>query len=176
MLDPKLVRESPDWSAPPSPRSTCPSIWRRHAIDSAWRAQLQEVECCARRKRRRTPPWRRCPRQSGIFGQGGGNEGRLDRGQGPDRNAERAGEKFRQAMLSCPISPRQRAGGRGPDDNVVYSTWEDVSAVSPMPGRIGKSRLRPAVRFRPRRQGHRGGFPFYIGDAAKLIRSLLGFS
>jgi seryl-tRNA synthetase len=86
-------------------------------------------------------------------------------------------EKFRQAMLSLPNLPHASVPeGGGPEQNVVHSTWGDVAAVSPdakahwdIPG------FERLFDFGRGAKVTGAGFPFYIGDAAKLIRSLLTF-
>jgi seryl-tRNA synthetase len=86
-------------------------------------------------------------------------------------------EKARQAMLTLPNLPHASVPeGRSAEDNVVYSTHGDTTAVSPhavphweIPG------------FERRFDFSRGakvtgaGFPFYVGDGARLVRALLHF-
>ena len=85
-------------------------------------------------------------------------------------------EKFRQAMLALPNLPHASVpDGAGPDDNVVHATHGDPA------GRLG--RTRSPIGRSPASTGcsisRRGakvtgaGFPFYIGDGARLVRALL---
>lgn len=104
-------------------------------------------------------------------------------------------EKWQAAMLTLPNVPHASVPeGAGPDDNVIYSIW-GFTPSQPMVGcRAGEvADVKPLEKFDPA-QPHweikgfenlldfgRGakvtgaGFPFYVGDGAKIVRALLQF-
>lgn len=68
MLDPKLIRETPD--------VVRAAIAKKHlevdldavlVIDAAWRAQLHDVEALRAQQRAPIRRWRRCRRVSGVY-------------------------------------------------------------------------------------------------------------
>jgi len=86
-------------------------------------------------------------------------------------------EKFKQAMLSIPNLPHASVpAGRTPEENVVYATNGDVTAVSasalPHWEIPGFERL---FDFARGAKVTGAGFPFYIGDGARIVRALLHF-
>ena len=85
--------------------------------------------------------------------------------------------KVKQAMMTLPNIPHASVPeGRTPEENVTFSTWGDIGALSPdakahweIPG------FEKLFDF-PRGSKVTGaGFPFYIGDGAKIVRALLHF-
>lgn len=179
MLDPKLVRESPDLVRA--------AIARKHlevdldailAIDTAWRAQLHEVESLRAKQKAANTAMAALPKGTPEFIAKVG-EMRAVSAQVKEREVlmKETEEKFRQAMLSLPNLPHASVPeGRTAEQNVVFSTYGDVTAVSPnamphweIPG------------FEKRFDFARGakvtgaGFPFYVGDGARLVRALLHF-
>jgi len=86
-------------------------------------------------------------------------------------------ETLREHMLSIPNIPHSSVPeGASPEENVVYATHGDVSAVSPhavahydVPG------FDKLFDFNRGSKVTGAGFPFYVGDAARLVRALLGF-
>jgi len=179
MLDPKLVRESPELvRAAIAKKHLSVDLDAVTAIDHAWRAQLQEVEVLRSTQKAANTAMAALPKGSPEFlakvAEMKAVSTAVKERTGSLNELE---EKFRQAMLSLPNLPHASVPeGAGPADNVVYSTWGDVSAVSPhaqphweIPG---FDRL---FDFGRGAKVTGAGFPFYVGDAAKLIRALLGF-
>src|SRR6185436_12750330 len=105
MLDPKLIRETPD--------AVRAAIAKKHlevdldavlAIDATWRAQLQEVEALRGKQKGANTAMAALPKGS------------------PEFVAKVTEEKFRQAMLSLPNLPHASVPeGRTPEQNVVFS-------------------------------------------------------
>ena len=178
MLDPKLLRETPE--------VVRAAIARKHlevdldavlALDAAWRAQLQEVEALRGRRRPPTPPWRRCPRARRSFSPRSREMKAVSAAaKEKDTALKDTEEQWRQAMLTLPNLPHPSVPeGRTPEENVVFSTHGDVAGLSPhaVPHwEIGGfDRL-----FDSRGAKVTGaGFPFYVGDGARLVRALLQF-
>jgi seryl-tRNA synthetase len=179
MLDPKLVRESPDLVRA--------AIARKHlsvdldavlAVDAAWRAQLQEVEQLRARQKaannamaalaKGSPEFlARVQEMKGVSAQVKQHEAGLKETE----------EKFRQAMLGLPNLPHPSVpAGAGPADNVVHAEHGDVRAVSPhavphweIPG------FERLFDFARGAKVTGAGFPFYLGDGARVVRALISY-
>ena len=179
MLDPKLVRESPDLVRT--------AIARKHltvdleavlAVDTAWRAQLQEVEQLRATQKAANSAMAALPKGSPEF-VAKVQEMKAVSAQVKERDAtlKVTEDKFREAMLGLPNLPHASVpDGAGPDDNVVHATHGDVNAASPhalphweIPG------FERLFDFGRGAKVTGAGFPFYIGDGARLVRALLSF-
>ncbi|MBL9186822.1 MAG: serine--tRNA ligase [Opitutaceae bacterium] len=179
MLDPKLLRESPDLVRA--------AIAKKHldvdldavlAIDAAWRAQLQEVEALRGKQKAANTAMAALPKGSPEFVAKVG-EMKAVSAQVKEREAalNETEAKFRQAMLSIPNLPHASVPeGRTPEQNVVFSTNGDVKAVSPaakphweIPG------FEKLFDFARGSKVTGAGFPFYVGDGARIVRALLQF-
>ncbi len=179
MLDPRLLRDSPE--------AVRAAIAKKHlevdldavmALDAQWRAQLAEVESLRSRQKAANQEMSVLAKGSPEF---------LARLQDLKRTAAAAKEKeaqlattearWRQAMLTLPnIAHATVPEGRTAADNVILATHGSVEAVSP--------RARPHWEipgFERLFDFGRGakvtgaGFPFYVGDGARLVRALIQF-
>src|SRR6185295_16783324 len=124
MLDPKLLRESPDLVRA--------SIAKKHldfdldavlAIDTAWRAQLQEVEALRAKQKAANAAMAALPKGSPEF-TAKVTEMKAVSAQAKEREGQlkEMEEKFRQAMLSVPnLAHVSVPEGRTPEENVVFS-------------------------------------------------------
>ncbi|MBC8012034.1 MAG: serine--tRNA ligase, partial [Burkholderiales bacterium] len=171
MLDPKLLRESPDLVRA--------AIAKKHlevdldgvlALDTAWRAQLVEVETLRGKQKAANTEMAKLPKGSPEF---------IAKVQemktvSAEVKAREAGldeivAKHRVAMLSLPNLPHASVPeGRTPEDNVTFATWGDVAAVSP----AAKAHWEIAgfdkiIDFGRGAKVTGAGFPFYIGDGAR---------
>jgi seryl-tRNA synthetase len=86
-------------------------------------------------------------------------------------------ERWRAAILTLPNLPHASVPeGGGPADNVVHATQGDITTVSaharPHWEIAGFDNL---IDFPRGAKVTGAGFPFYIGDAARLVRALLAF-
>ncbi len=179
MLDPKLIRETPDLVRA--------AIAKKHlevdldavlAIDSAWRAQLQEVEALRAKQKAANTAMAALPKGSPEFIAKVG-EMKTVSAQAKEREAQlkQSEEKLRQAMLSVPNLPHASVPeGRAPEQNVVAATHGDIAAVSagarPHWEITGFEKL---FDFARGAKVSGAGFPFYLGDGARLVRALLHF-
>src|SRR3954469_7966914 len=123
MLDPKLLRESPD--------VVRAAIAKKHldvdldavlAIDTSWRAQLQEVEALRGKQKVANNAMAALPKGSPEF-QTKVTEMKAVSAQVKEKDLQlkETEEKFRQAMLSGPNLPHASVPeGRTPADNVVH--------------------------------------------------------
>src|SRR6185295_3868336 len=124
MLDPKLIRETPD--------AVRAAIAKKHlevdldavlAIDATWRAQLQEVEALRGKQKTANTAMAALPKGSPEF-VAKVAEMKAVSAQAKERETQlkETEEKFRQAMLSVPnIAHESVPEGRTPEDNVVFS-------------------------------------------------------
>ena len=179
MLDPKLLRESPDLVRA--------AIAKKHlevdldavlAIDATWRAQLHEVESLRAAQKAANSSMAALPKGSPEFiakvGEMKALSAQVKEREGPLKESE---EKFRQAMLSIPnLAHASVPEGRTPEENVVFSTQGDRTAVSasavPHWEIAGFEKL---FDFARGAKVTGAGFPFYVGDGARLVRALLHF-
>ncbi|PTY04711.1 serine--tRNA ligase [Opitutaceae bacterium EW11] len=179
MLDPKLLRDSPDLVRA--------AIAKKHldvdldgvlALDASWRAQLQEVEQLRGQQKAANNAMAKLPKGTPEF-VAKVQEMKAVSAQVKEREGQlkETEEKWRQAMLTLPNLPHASVPeGKTPEENQVYATHGDINAVSPdakphweIPG---FSRL---FDFERGAKVTGAGFPFYVGDGAKLVRALLQF-
>jgi seryl-tRNA synthetase len=179
MLDPKLLRESPDLvRAAIAKKHLDVDLGAVLAIDAAWRVQLQEVESLRSAQKAANNSMAALPKGSPEFIAKVG-EMKAVSAQVKEREVQlkEAEERFRQAMLSLPNLPHASVPeGRTPEQNVVFSTQGDVAAVSasalPHWEIAGFAKL---FDFARGAKVTGAGFPFYVGDGAKLVRALVHF-
>jgi len=179
MLDPKLVRESPDLVRA--------AIARKHltvdldavlAIDAAWRAQLQEVEQLRAKQKAANGAMAALPKGSPEFA-AKVQEMKAVAAQAKEREGvlKATEEKFREAMLALPNLPHASVPeGAGPADNAVHATHGDPGKVSEHA--VAHWEIPGFDRLFDFGRGAKvtgAGFPFYIGDGARLVRALLNF-
>jgi seryl-tRNA synthetase len=179
MLEAKLVRESPDLVRA--------AIAKKHlqvdldgllAIDAAWRAQLRAVEELRARQKAANADMAALPKGSPEFLAKVADLKKVST-QVREREAELkpTEDKFREAMLGLPNLPHASVPeGAGPEGNVVFASHGDIATASshaaPHWEIPGFDRL---FDF-PRGSKVTGaGFPFYVGEGARLVRALVSF-
>jgi seryl-tRNA synthetase len=179
MLDPKLIRETPE--------VVRAAIARKHldvdldailALDASWRSQLQEVETLRAQQKGVNAEMARLPKGSPEF-IAKVAEMKTFAGQVKEKEAvlKETEGKWQQAMLTLPNLPHASVPeGKAPEDNVVHATHGSVEAVSPharphweIPG------FERAFDFSRGSKVTGAGFPFYIGDGARMVRALVHF-
>ena len=179
MLDPKLLRESPE--------VVRAAIARKHLevdldpvlmLDAQWRTQLVEVEALRARQKSANNEMAALRKGSPDF-LAKVQEMRVLSGQVKEREAELAvtEAKWRAAMLTLPNIPHASVPeGRTAGENVVCATHGAIDGVS--------ARARPhweipgferLFDFARGAKVTGAGFPFYVGDGARLVRALIQF-
>lgn len=179
MLDPHLLREAPE--------RVRAAIAQKHldvdldgvlALDAAWRALLGEVEHLRARQKAANGEMARLPKGSPEF------HAKVQemKAVSAEVKAREEGlkaveEKWQSALLTLPNLPHASVpGGRTPADNVVHATHGDpaqTSALARPHWEIpGFDRL---FDFGRGAKVTGAGFPFYVGDGARLVRALLQF-
>src|SRR6185295_14189733 len=179
MLDPKLIRETPD--------AVRAAIAKKHlevdldavlAIDTAWRAQLQEVEALRGTQKAANTAMAALPKGSPEFIAKVG-EMKAVSAQVKEREAKlnETEEKFRTAMLSVPNLPHASVPeGKTPADNVVFSLHG--AHEEPRPHSVPHWEIPGFEKLFDFKRGAKvtgAGFPFYVGDGARIVRALLQF-
>ncbi|MBS0633256.1 MAG: serine--tRNA ligase [Verrucomicrobia bacterium] len=179
MLDAKLIRENPD--------AVRAAIAKKHlevdldsvlAIDSAWRTQLLEVEQLRGVQKAANTAMAALPKGTPEF-QAKVTEMRAVSTQVREKEValKETEEKFRLAMLSLPNLPHSTVPeGRTPDENVVFALHGSHEEAHPhakphweIPG------FSNLFDFARGAKVTGAGFPFYVGDGARIVRALLNF-
>jgi seryl-tRNA synthetase len=179
MLDPKLVRESPE--------VVRAAIAKKHlsvdldavlGADAAWRTLLQEVEQLRALQKAANAAMSTLAKGSPEFAAKLA-EMRSVSAQVKERDSglKAAEERYREAMLTLPNLPHSSVPeGRTPLENVVHATHGEPASVGAhavahwdIPG---FSRL---FDFERGAKVTGAGFPFFIGEGARLVRALINF-
>ncbi len=179
MLDPKLLRESPDLVRA--------AIAKKHlevdldavlAIDAAWRTQLQAVEALRGAQKSANTAMAALPKGTPEFV---AKVAEMKAVSAQVKKAElrlkETEEKFRAAMLTVPNLPHASVPeGRTPEENVVFSLHG--AHGEPRPHALPHWEIPGFEKLFDFARGAKvtgAGFPFFIGDGARLVRSLLQF-
>ncbi len=179
MLDPKLLRESPE--------TVRTAIARKHldvdldavlALDTAWRAQLAEVETLRGRQKAANNEMVALKKGSPEFiAKVAEMKGVSAQAKAAEEALKPLEEKLHAAMLTLPNIPHATVpDGKTPEENVVHATHGSIAAASPhaVPhweiGGFGN-----LIDFPRGAKVTGAGFPFFIGEGAKLSRALLQF-
>lgn len=179
MLDPKVLRETPE--------VVRAAIAKKHldvdldavlALDHAWRSQLGEVELLRAKQKAANNEMAALKKGSPEF---------LAKVQemkavsaevkAREEGLKTVEEKWRDAMLTLPNIPHASVPeGKTPDQNVVFATHGDVNAVSPAAQPHWEIKgFENLLDFGRGAKVTGAGFPFYVGDGAKIVRALLQF-
>jgi len=179
MLDTKTIRETPELVRA--------AIAKKHldvdlapviAADAAWRVLLQEVETLRSKQKAANNEMAAMPKGSPEFKAKVAEMKEVSaQVKELDASLKVAEEALREHMLSVPNIPHSTVPeGSTPEDNVVYATNGDVAAVSAhavphydVPG------FEKLFDFTRGSKVTGAGFPFYVGDAARLVRALISF-
>ena len=179
MIDPKLLRESPDIvrDAILKKSNDC-DIDAVLALDAEWRAALVNVEKLRAAQKAANTDMAKLPKGTPEFiAKVAEMKAVSAQVKDEDTKLKELEAKWAAAMLTIPNIPHSSVPvGRTPEENVVYATNGDVAAVSPcakahweIPG------FEKVIDFGRGAKVTGAGFPFYIGDGARFVRALLQF-
>jgi seryl-tRNA synthetase len=180
MLDPKLLRESPETVRAAIAKKHLDEavLFNAQASDNAWRLALTEVETRRSLQKAANTEMVALAKGAPAF-QAKILELRKLSGEVKawEESLKIAEEKYREAMLALPNLPHASVPeGRTPEQNQVFATHGAVESASPhaLPHWeiAGFANL---IDFARGAKVTGAGFPFLIGDAAKLSRALLQF-
>ena len=179
MLDPKLLRDSPE--------VVRAAILKKHldvdldavlSLDATWRGQLHDVETLRARQKAANSEMASLKKGSPEFLTKVA-EMKAVSAQVKEREAQLGTTEtaWRQAMLSLPNLPHSSVPeGTTPEHNVVFSTWGSIDSLSTHARAhweiAGFDHL---FDFARGAKVTGAGFPFYVGDGARLVRALLHF-
>ncbi|MBW8782091.1 MAG: serine--tRNA ligase [Verrucomicrobia bacterium] len=179
MLDPKLLRESPDLvRAAIAKKHLTVDLDAILTLDEAWRVQLQRVESLRGLQKAANVEMARLPKGSPEF------IAKVQEMKAVSAQAKEAElalkeveDHLKQAMMTLPNLPHASVPeGRTPEDNVTFSTWGDIDALSAAAKPHWEiSGFEKLFDFARGSKVTGAGFPFYVGDAARLVRALLHF-
>lgn len=180
MLDPKLLRESPDLvRAAIAKKHLDPEVLvRAQAADTAWRNLLKDVEELRGRQKAANTEMAALPKGSPEFVAKVQEMKKVSADvKAREEELKTLEQNAREAMLALPNLPHASVPeGRTPEDNVVFGKHgavEEARANSVPHWEIpGFDRL---FDFPRGAKVTGAGFPFFIGDGAKLVRALLNF-
>lgn len=94
-----------------------------------------------------------------------------------EADAKSADEAFQEAFLSIPNIPDPTVPiGKGEDDNIVASTWGDAAAEYPHAlAHFDIPWFESRIDFARGVKTAGAGFPFYVGEMSRMVRSLVNF-
>jgi seryl-tRNA synthetase len=179
MLDPKLLRETPDLVRA--------AIAKKHldvdldavlALDAQWRTQLTEVEALRSKQKAANSEMAAMKKGSPEFlAKVQEMKGLSAQVKEKEADLGQIETKWRSVMLTLPNIPHFSVPeGRTAEDNVVFATHGATDAVSPLARPHweipGFDRL---FDFSRGSKVTGAGFPFYVGDGARLVRALIQF-
>jgi seryl-tRNA synthetase len=179
MLDAKIIRETPDLVRA--------AIAKKHlkvdldaviAADAAWRTLLQEVEHLRSVQKTANTAMASLPKGSPEFvAKLAEMKAVSAQVKEKDGGLKAAEDAFREAMLSVPNLPHASVPeGRTPEENVTFSTNGEVSKASAHA--VAHWDIKGFASLYDFERGSKvtgAGFPFFIGDGARLVRSLINF-
>ncbi len=179
MLDPKIIRESPD--------TVRAAIAKKHltvdlaevlALDTAWRSLVTEVETLRSKQKAANNEMAALPKGSpGFIAKVQEMKAVSIEIKAKDESLKHTEEKLHTALLAVPNIPHSSVPeGRTPEENQVYATNGSIESASThaqphweIPG------FANLIDFARGAKVTGAGFPFLIGDGAKLSRALLQF-
>lgn len=179
MLDPKVLRETPE--------VVRAAIAKKHmdvdldsvlALDAAWRSQLGEVEQLRAKQKAANTEMAAMKKGTPEFIAKVQEMKAVSADvKARDEGLKAVEAKWQAAMLTLPNIPHASVPeGRTPEQNVVFATRGDVTAVSgcavPHWEIPGFDRL---LDFSRGAKVTGAGFPFYVGDGARIVRALIQF-
>jgi len=179
MLDPKLLRESPDLvRAAIAKKHLDADVDAVLALDTVWRGLVVEVEGLRAKQKAANAEMAALPKGSPEF-IAKVQEMKAVSSAVKEKDAvlRLTEEKWKEAMLTLPNLPHASVpAGKTPDDNVVFSHHGDATVEFPhavehweIPG------FENLFDFGRGAKVTGAGFPFFIGEGAKFVRSLLNF-
>ncbi len=179
MLDPKLFRDTPDLvRAAIAKKHLTVDLDAVLALDAAWRSALTEVEGLRAKQKAANNEMAALKKGAPEFiAKVQEMKAVSAEVKAREEGLKQLEEKWHQAMLTLPNLPHATVPeGRTPEENVVHAAHGDVTLASacatPHWEIGGFDRL---IDFPRGAKVTGAGFPFFIGDGAKLVRALLQF-
>lgn len=180
MIDPKILREQPD--------VVRQAITRKHQscdldavleADSVWKSAVAEVERLRAEQKSVNAEMAALPKGTPEFlAKVAGMKGLAAAVKEKEAWLKDLEAKRHALLLTVPNIPHPSVpDGRTPDDNVVHATWgEPGELVSPhAKAHYDIAWFKQAFDFERGVKVTGAGFPFAVGDGARLVRGLINF-
>lgn len=179
MLDPKLLRESPELvRAAIAKKHLTVDLEAVIAVDTARRALLGEVEQLRARQKAANNDMAAMKKGSPEFlAKVQEMKAVAAEVKAKEEGLKAIEEKWHHAMLELPNLPHATVPeGRGAEQNVVHATHGDPAKASPLARPHWEIPGFDRIIDFPRGAKVTGaGFPFFVGDGARIVRALLQF-
>ena len=179
MIDVKLLREQPDFvkAAVANKKFAC-DIDTALARDAERRARITEAESARAEQKAANREMASLKKGSPEFLEKVREMKRIAaRAKELEAEAKAADEAFQSAFLEIPNLPDPSVPvGRGEEENVVAATWGDAEAAFPhaLP-HFDIPWFESRIDFARGVKTAGAGFPFYVGEMARLVRALINF-
>jgi seryl-tRNA synthetase len=179
MLDPKLVRESPELvRAAIAKKHLAVDLDAVLGADASWRSLLQDVEQLRAVQKAANAAMATLAKGSPEFAAKLAEMKAVSaQVKEKDGGLKAAEERYREAMLTLPNLPHSSVPeGKSPQENVVHSTHGDPSGVGAHA--VAHWDIPGFARLFDFERGAKvtgAGFPFFIGEGARLVRALINF-
>jgi seryl-tRNA synthetase len=179
MLDPKVIRETPE--------VVRAAIAKKHmdvdldavlAIDAAWRSQLGEVEQLRAKQKAANNEMAALKKGSPEFlAKVAEMKAVSAEVKAREEGLKAVEEKWHHAMLTLPNIPHATVPeGRTPEDNKVHATHGDPAGASAHAQPHWEIKgFENLLDFSRGAKVTGAGFPFYVGDGARIVRALIQF-
>ena len=178
MIDVKLLRENPDdvRSAVEKKKFTC-DLDAILGLDSRRRAVISESEKARAQQKAANTKMASLPKGSPEFLAKVAEMKTLSASVKTLQNQQQEIEQeWTQALLNIPNLPHESVPlGRGEDSNVVIKTWGEADIPEYARPHYELSIFRNGVDLEHGVKVTGAGFPFFIGDMARLMRALIQF-
>jgi seryl-tRNA synthetase len=179
MIDTKLLRDNPERvrAAIRSKRSDC-DLDAVLETDHIWRSRLAEVEQLRSRQKAANKEMAALPKGTAEFIVKVQEMKRLSAElKEKEADLREVESRWRQAILTVPNLPHESVPvAPDPSGNVVHATWGDPAGVSPQAvPHYDLPWFQECFDFARGSKVTGAGFPFYVGEGARLVRSLVQF-
>jgi len=179
MLDPKLLRESPDLvRAAIAKKHSDADVDAVIAIDDRWRTLTTEVENSRAKQKAANGEMAKLPKGSPEF-IAKVQEMKAVSAEVKEKDAllKETELKWKEALMSLPNLPHESVPeGRSEEDNVVLSHHGDHEAE--FPHAVSHWEIPDFEKLFDFGRGAKvtgAGFPFFVGEGSRLVRALLNF-
>lgn len=179
MIDIKLLREKPDFvKAAIATKKFSTDVDAVLALDETRRAKITEAESARAAQKAANKEMASLQKGSPEFLEKVKEMKEIaGRAKELEADAKAADEAFQAAFLEIPNLPDPTVPvGKGEDENVVASTWGDVDADYPDAiAHFDIPWFESRIDFARGVKATGAGFPFYVGEMARLVRALVNF-
>jgi len=179
MIDIKLLREQPDaMKAAIATKKFTTDVDAVLALDETRRSKITEAETARAAQKSANKEMAAMQKGSPEFIAKVQEMKQIaGRAKELETEAKAADEAFQAAFLEIPNMPDPSVPvGKGEDENVVASTWGDADAEFPNAlAHFDIPWFESRIDFARGVKASGAGFPFYVGEMARMVRALVNF-